>query len=112
MQKLLKLNGVNHKELLSGGDEAVAFDSQEYVELHQSTFRKVNEISNIVIMACENRLKTANSLREIYGLIPQGLYEMLRDRWWFAALAFVFGIAIGLLLQEVRYFQGLYSLSE
>lgn len=104
MQKLLELNGMNHKELLSGENEAVAFDSQEYIMLHQSTLRKVNEISNIVIMACENTLKTASSLKEVYGLHPQGIYEMLRERWWFGIGAFLLGVILGVVLEGIWRF--------
>lgn len=96
MQKLLELNDMNHKELLSGEEEANAFNTQEYVKLHhQSTLRKVNEISNIVTMACENQLKTASSLIEIYGLHPQGIYELLNGRWWFGIVAFLLGVMLG-----------------
>ncbi len=104
MQKLLGLNDMSHKELLSGEDEATAFNTQEYVKLHQSTLRKVNVISNIVTMACENKLKTDSSLIEIYGWSPQSLYEMLRDKWWFAILVFVFGVVAGLALQKALGF--------
>ncbi|WP_211236168.1 hypothetical protein [Parvibacter caecicola] len=104
MQKLLELNDMSHRELLSGKGEAVAFSAHEYVKLHQSTLRKVNEISNIVTMACENKLKTASSLIEIYGWSPQSLYEMLRDRWWFAILAFMLGVVAGLVLEKAWSF--------
>lgn len=104
LQKLLEINDMTHKELLSGEDEATAFESQEYVQLHQSTLRKANEISNIVTMACENDLKTASTWQEIYGLHPQGIYEMLHDRWWFALLTFALGIVVGLILQEAWHF--------
>jgi hypothetical protein len=104
MQKLLELNDMGRKELLSGEGEAIAFDAQEYVKLHQSTLRKVNEISNIISMACENRLKIASSLIEVYGLHPQGIYELLNGRWWFGIITFLLGLILGAAFEGIRNF--------
>lgn len=104
MQKLLELNDMSHRELLSGEGETAAFSAHEYVKLHQSTLRKVNEISNILTMACEDQLKTASSLIEIYGLHPQSIYELLNGRWWFGIVAFLLGATMGVAVEGVWSF--------
>ncbi len=54
---LIKKNKITDKSLLSGKDEAVAFEQQEYVKRHQSTLRKVDVIANIWNRLREGSLK-------------------------------------------------------
>ncbi|OOP65466.1 hypothetical protein BWZ43_24955, partial [Heyndrickxia oleronia] len=61
----------------SGEEEARSFEDKEFVKLHQSTLRKVDILHSIV----EDDLLTDSELKEIYGLTPQGIYELVKENW-------------------------------
>jgi len=46
--KIIEKNKISDKDMLSGADEAKAFEEKEFVKLHQSTLRKVDILSNLV----------------------------------------------------------------
>lgn len=52
---------------MSGKEEADAFDSGDYVALHQSTLRKVDVIANIAARTCDRSLKTDSSWWAVNG---------------------------------------------
>ena len=45
-------------QFLTGEDEAKAFETHDYIALHQSTLRKVHVFANIASLAHRNKLKT------------------------------------------------------
>lgn len=87
-----------HADFLSGSQEAEAFDKHEYTKLHQSTLRKVNSIASLIDMSAEGKLKVYTPWYEIYGATPQRIYESLKNKWWFALVTFVLGLAMGYVL--------------
>lgn len=42
----------------------------------------------------DNELKTDSSLREVYGLTPQGFYELVKENWGYNLFIFLLGAAI------------------
>lgn len=61
MTKLMELNGGIHRDVLSGTEEVEAFDSQEYVKLHNSTMAKVYWFQSIFFRLAANKVKTQHS---------------------------------------------------
>lgn len=99
--KLIDKNDISSKQFLSGDDEAQAFKNKEYVRLHQSTLRKVDVIETILKRAAEGQLKTNATLRQIYGLTPQGIFELIKDNWLWSLIVSVIMLFLGLLLSKL-----------
>lgn len=98
LESILKYNNMLHVDFLSGAQEAEAFDKHEYIKLHQSTLRKVNCIASLIDMSIEGKLQVCTQWYEIYGATPQGIYELIKNKWWFALATFVLGLAMGRVL--------------
>lgn len=96
---IMELNKISSKNLLQGEDEAIAFDNKEYVKLHQSTLAKVDVIDNILKLSAQENLKTNSTWKDIYGLTPQGIFDMTKDNWLAALILLVITIVAGVLLQ-------------
>ncbi|EFL49160.1 conserved hypothetical protein [Solidesulfovibrio fructosivorans JJ]] len=97
--KLIQKNMISDKDFLSGQDEALAFEQGKYVELHQSTLRKVDIMSNIISRAADNSLKINTRMCENFKLYPVALGELFKEHWFFSIilslctiLGFIFGI--------------------
>lgn len=95
---LIQKNHISDKNLLQGVEEAVAFENKEYVKLHQSTLKKVDVIDSIIKRSVEGKLKTLSSLKDIYGITPQGIAELIRDHWLLSLIVFLLGILVSELL--------------
>lgn len=97
---LVKHNKITDRDLLSGEDEAKAFDSRQYVKLHQSTLRKVDTLASIVSRTSEGRLQTNAKVSEIYGSYFCFVCELMRDHWMVVLIGILGSIAsiIGLAL--------------
>lgn len=54
---LVAKNKFTHKDILSGEEEAIAFENKEYIKLYQSTLRKVEVIYKIIDYTYSNSLK-------------------------------------------------------
>jgi hypothetical protein len=89
LQCLVELNKISSKNWLDGEDEAKAFDNKEYVKLHQSTLAKVNVMENLLKLTAEEDLKTNAKLIDIYGLSPQGIFELIKDNWIYSSIIFI-----------------------
>lgn len=81
LEKLMYLNRITAKDFLSGKDEAIAFDNQEYVKLHQSTLRKVDIFANIIGRIEDGSLKTNMRAWERFKLYPQLYMEKICKHW-------------------------------
>lgn len=97
---LLKKNNITDKNLLNGEEEARAFDNKEYVKLHQSTLRKVDILESIFKRTVEGDLKTNSNIRSIYGLTPQGVYELIKDHWLWSLLISLLMLFMGWLISK------------
>lgn len=99
--KIIEKNYISSKQFLSGDDEARAFDNKEYVKLHQSTLRKVDVIETILKRSAEGQLKTNATLPQIYGLTPQGIFELVKDNWLWSLIISIIMLIIGWLVSKI-----------
>jgi hypothetical protein len=92
LTKLLEKNKITSLNYLTGAQEAEAFEKKEYVRLHQSTLRKVDVMSNIIIRTGDGSLKTNARWHEIYGMSWQSVGELIKEHWVFVIIAFLFSV--------------------
>jgi hypothetical protein len=90
---ICELNKITHKDVLTGPEEAAAFEAKEYVRLHQSTLRKVDMMANVFERAEDGSLKTEAKWREIYGLYPRALVAFVFEHWIFSLITIVVTVA-------------------
>lgn len=95
LEKLIEKNGIGKKDFLAGAEEANCFEKKEFVRLHQSTLRKVDILNTILEKIEDGVLKTNAKLREIYGLSPQGIFEMVKDNWFLSIAVSTFTLILG-----------------
>ncbi len=98
LSKLLERNYIHSLNLLVGADEANAFENKEYVKLHQSTLSKVDVLENILKRAADGNLKTNSKLKDIYGLTPQGIFELIKDHWLWSLIVFIISLILAYLI--------------
>lgn len=102
LQSLIKLNHIEPLGFLNGAEEAAAFDTKDYIKLHQSTLRKVDVIANLLDRAIENSLKTNATWKDSYGLSLQGIFEYFKSCWWLQLIAWAFSLLLGFLLGRIQ----------
>lgn len=104
LTKLIEFNKIGKMDYLTGDEEVKAFEEGAFVKLHQSTLRKVDILHNIAERTVAGKLKTRAKLRDIYGLSPQGIFELIKDNWLFALIwtlvILIIGGILGLLIQS------------
>ncbi len=93
--ELYKLNNITDKHLLSGDEEAECYKNKEYFKLHQSTLRKVDILDNILRKTFLDKLKTNSKLKDVYGISPSGIYEMMKENWIINLIATVILLLAG-----------------
>lgn len=96
---LVKINNITARGMLNGKEEADAFESENYIALHQSTLRKVNCLSDILYKILDKSLITEATFRDIYGIYPKALIEFIKDHWlWglIVMIAIIFGFALNI----------------
>ncbi len=98
-ERLCIKNRITMSHFLTGAEEAEAFNTREYVKLHQSTLRKVDNINTILTRAFEDDLKTNSTLLKQYGISPQSIFQLIQENWIFALIVFALGIAIPILIE-------------
>lgn len=86
---LIELNKITDKDALTGKQEADAFESAEYIKLHQSTLRKVDCMSNIVERTVDGSLVTNATWQDKYGMHPKIIIEYVKDHWVWTAIVIV-----------------------
>ena len=92
LQKLVEKNHITSMNFLDGEQEANAFEAEKYVELHQSTLRKVDVICNLADRAHTGRLKTNASWWQTHGSHVRGAVEYIRDHPFYILFAFVLAV--------------------
>ena len=93
---LMELNKMTVRDILTGKEEAAAFDNKEFIKLHQSTLRKVDVMANILERVLDGSLKTNASWRDTTGIHPAVVIEVVREHWAWSLLLFVVGV-VGLI---------------
>ena len=97
-ESLYNLNKITMTSFLNGGQEADAFNNGDYVALHQSTLRKVDNMHNVLSLAIENDLKTKSNIFQIYGITPSGIFYSAKENWIVAVVLFLVGVIVATLL--------------
>lgn len=101
LESILKQNRISSKNWLNGDAEAISFEKKEFVKLHQSTLTKVDIFENIIKLTAEGQLKTKSKLKDIYGINPQGVYELVKDNWLYSVIFFIISVFLGAYLGQL-----------
>lgn len=86
LQTLMEKNKIRALDFLKGADEAAAFEQGMYLELHQSTLRKVDVLANIAERTHSGQLITAASWWETKGRSFRVVLEWIKDHWLWGLL--------------------------
>lgn len=81
LESIMKINNITGMGFLNGKDEAAAFESAEFVKLHQSTLRKADIIANLFDRVLDGSLKTDSTWWEARGIHPQTIAEFVTEHW-------------------------------
>ncbi|MBT1706417.1 hypothetical protein [Chryseosolibacter indicus] len=102
---LANRNKITLRHALKGSDEAKAYEDKKYLELHQSTLRKVDIMDSIVDRTDKNELKVNVKKKDIYGLTLPGIVEIVKNNWMLVALwtliVYILGAATEPLIQKL-----------
>jgi hypothetical protein len=71
LQQLMEKNNISDLAFIPGADEPKAFEAGDYVSVHRSTLRKVDNFESIASRAHAGTLKTNYRWRDIYGRSPR-----------------------------------------
>lgn len=82
LENLIDINSIGKKDFLKGAEEAMAFQNKEFIKLHQSTLRKVDIFNTIIEKLIDGTLKTNSTLKDRYGITPEGIHSMISDNWF------------------------------
>lgn len=89
----MRLNGISEMDFLDGSAEAKASTDGEFVKLHQSTLRKVDNFVSICERTVRGELRTNAKLRDIYGGVLPWLVGQVQEHWLFLLLALIGSVA-------------------
>lgn len=98
---LVRRNKITDRDVLTGKEEADAFDNKEYLKLHRSTLRKVDMMSAILNNLIRGSLVVNVNKKQIYGLSIHGLFEMAKNNPWLIVLFSLFTFILGAALEPV-----------
>lgn len=96
IRKLLEKNDMTHKDLLSGAEEAEAFERKDYVSLHQSTLRKADMFETIAERANNDILATDNGAGYTFRDYPEVVGDFFKENWIISIITFI-GTVIGII---------------
>ncbi len=88
-KKLVEKNKITNKGFLSGKDEADAFESKDYIKLHQSTLRKADILANIFERTIDGTLITNATWFEKNGVHPSIIIELIKEHWMWSLIAMI-----------------------
>lgn len=88
-ESLYRKNTITMTSFLKGEEEAIAFNNSDYVALHQSTLRKVDNMQSVLSLVISGDLKTNSNIFQIYGITPAGIFFAAKDNWIVAVLLFI-----------------------
>jgi hypothetical protein len=97
LEKLLAKNSIKPRDFLTGEQEAKAFEDRKFVELRQSTLRKVDVIANIAERAHDRHLKTNTTWWQMHGGRARSVIEWLAENKliaFIASLASIVGLVV------------------
>ena len=53
--------------------------------------------------AINSELKTKSSVFQIYGATPQGVFELIRNKWWAAAISYLVALLLGGIITKILF---------
>ena len=101
MKNIIEKNGISIKDFIEGKREPEVFKNKEFTKLHLSTLRKVQAMADLLDLVIARKLKTNSKWYERSGLTVQGVYEYVREKWWFALLSFFVGTIFGIFIEQI-----------
>ncbi len=102
---LIKINDITDRAMLNGKEEAEAFENEKYIELHQSTLRKVNCLSDIIYKVLDRSLIIEAEFMDIYGIYPKAIIGYIKEHWIFTFFGII-ALIIGFSLDIINIFEG------
>ncbi len=81
LQTIMEKNNIRALDFLKGQAEAEAFEDGKYLELHQSTLRKVDVLANIADRAHSGQLITSATWWQTKGRSIKVVMEWMKDHW-------------------------------
>ncbi|BEP54530.1 hypothetical protein GmRootV118_17740 [Variovorax sp. V118] len=78
LMSIVEMNHIADADALEGAAEAAAFESGQYLKLHQSTLRKVDIMANIFDRVHGNSLETKGTFADRYGFHWSLIGELLK----------------------------------
>ncbi|MEO1663451.1 MAG: hypothetical protein AAFU54_02335 [Chloroflexota bacterium] len=111
LKQLMDRNDISSSTFMLGAAEAIAFEKQEYVKLHQSTLRKVNVIHELLELEWYDDLQTDASWIETYGYDVGFWIDRIMAHWLFKLVVvilvgFVLAVA-GFALDVIDFFSSI-----
>lgn len=97
-------NKVSLRDALEGKEEGETFDNKDYLKLHMSTCRKVDVINEILTLEEKSNLKVKTNLVGIYGLTPEGIFEIVKNNWFLFAIYSLVVFTVGVVLEPIIQF--------
>ena len=99
-ENLCTKNNITMTNFMTGPEEAMAFNNREFVRLHQSTLRKVDNMNSVLTKAYESDLKTNSNLIKQYGITPESIFQLIQENWILALIVFFIGIAVNRIISK------------
>ncbi len=93
LPKLMEKNNISDLAFIPGDEEPTEFEKGNYVGVHRSTLRKVDNFESIASRAHADTLKTNYRWRDIYGKSPRDIVIFLREHWVYTILSMIALIA-------------------
>lgn len=87
LPKLMEKNNISDLGFMAGDAEPKAFDGGDYVGVHRSTLRKVDNFESILTRAHAGTLKTNYRWRDIYGKSPKDIVMFLKEHWVYTLIS-------------------------
>ncbi len=101
LEKLIEINKISSQGFLRGIDEADAFNKKNFVELHKSSLKKVDIIHNLLTRSLNNTLKHEGKYKDIYGLSPNGIMEIIKENWIISLVLSFLSMILGALISKL-----------
>ena len=89
----MEKNDITDLAFIPGDEEPTEFDKGNYVAVHRSTLRKVDNFESIASRAHAGTLKTNYRWRDIYGKSPKDVVIFLREHWIYTIITMIAVIA-------------------
>ena len=86
LHTICSMNSIKAKDMLTGKEEALAFQEKEYIKLHQSTLRKVDVMSNLLERVLDGSIKTQANWLDRNGIHPIVFIQLAKEHWFIASL--------------------------